>query len=178
MIKNSVISLLLCCSVGYGYSMELIYAHVNKHYRYMAIGCLTLVVTGLALKKIANYCVQKESLIPEESQVSQKIEVKYADIKARLHDLKIDIDCAARPLEVLEKDRRALLQEIIPDVLLESKTEKEIHERIMYRLCPVNKLRPAYTSLAHAVGDVNQALLDLKKKQKGQHDLDVKGYVL
>jgi hypothetical protein len=95
-----------------------------------------------------------------------------------LNDLKVDIDCVAKPLDLLEKERLALLQEIMPDIVFEGKTEKEIHQRIMGLLCPVNKLRPAYMTLAYAIGDVNQALLDLKKKQREQQEFNLKEYVL
>lgn len=142
-------------------------------YRHFAVACLVLVATGFTIKKAANYYAQKNCSVIQVLPDAQK---QYEIIKVKLNRLKEDIEYANKPLHEFEHERLVLLQEIMSDVLLEHKTEQEIHHRLKLKLCPM------YTGLALAVGDVNQALLNLKKKrnqeQKEQQDLGVKGYEL
>jgi hypothetical protein len=168
-IKNSIIGLLLWSNVSYVYTMDSIFAHVSERRQQVALGCLALVITGFTIKKFRSYYLFNKVVV---SQVPQDIQLKYENIKVRLNLLKMDIEYATKPLHEFEKDRFDLLQEIMPDIVLEHKKEYEIHQRLMERLCP------KYTSLALAIGDVNQALLNLKKKQEEQQELNVKGYVL
>lgn len=172
MVKKKVVSIMLLNSLGCLYGMEPSGSTISERYRNLVVGCLVLAVTGLTLKKMVSYYVPKKSLPVKPLQDKC---AKYKSIREALTELKVNIEYGNKSLLEFEKERIALLQAIVPEVVLEHKTEQEIHDRLMQRLCPT------YTSLALAIGDVNRALLDLKKKEKLQHEqqyLNQKEYVL
>lgn len=172
MIRAGITLLLL--GLSYVHGMEPIIAtNLGDRYQHIALSGLALIAAGLVVTKIGTYCLTKEDSL----EVPQDIWLKYENIRKRLKTLKENIHYKNRSVSEFEKERIALLQEIMPDVQLEHKSEREIHRRLMLLLCPV------HAPLAHAIGDVNQALLDLKrrrnnKNQDEQQELEIKGYVL
>lgn len=172
MIRSGMSLLLL--GLSYLHGMEPTAAmNLRDRYQHIAMSGLALIAAGLALTKIGTYCLTKKDSL----EAPQDIWAKYDNIRKKLHALQIDIQYQTKSLDEFEKERIALLQEIMSDVALENKPEREIHRRLMLLLCPV------HASLAHAIGDVNQALLDLKrrsnnKNQDEQQELEIKGYVL
>ncbi len=165
---------LLLLGLSYLHGMEsIVVMNLRDRYQYIAMSGLALIAAGLVVKKIGAHCLTKEDSL----EAPQDIWLKYENIRKKLHALKENIHYKNRSVDEFEKERIALLQEIMPDVALENKSEGEIHRRLMLLLCPV------YAPLAHAIGDVNQALLELKrirnnKHQDEQKELEIKGYVL